>query len=219
MPDIPRAIPEKNGYYNVVVPYFLVVANQTRWGITNAKPLALNEEFGANWEPNYLSWSNDSVKNHLTIVNIDDFAVSMDDKIRSICEDIPYSKLSSADKLTLLIADKPTSYGKIHAQLEGPKMDVKKQVHGLTEMYLQNPLTPDSTAMPKGNMAVVLSYKGLAGLLDKDIAWGFDGIAAGNIYKIAHLPADDGKTLYTKSLYFHGVELGNCGVMCSSIMI
>ena len=219
MPDIPDDLPGKNTYYIGVVPYFNLPANQTRWGILPAKPTDLETYFTDNWEPAWADHEDGTSRTHETNVDIVIFASNMDGKIRSICRDIPTNKLSTADRIKILIAEDVTTHSEIHAQTTPPDIKWSKFLHLENDIVLQNPLTPDSAAMPYGNKAIILVYRGVAGLLDANIPWQFGGIAKTHIYRIMSTVADVNLTLYVKALYFHLDEKGNACVMIQTPII
>jgi hypothetical protein len=219
MPDIPDDLPGKNTYYVEVVPYFNEAANQSRWGILPAKPTDLETYFTDNWVPGWADHEDDTERTHETNVDIVIFASTMDGKIRSICRDIPVNTLNTTDRIKILIAPESTGGSTINAQTTPPDIKWSKTIHLENDINLQNPLTPDSKAMPYGNKALILVYRGAAGLLDANIPWQFGGIAKTHIYRIISTVADVNLTLYVKALYFHLDKKGNACVMIQNPII
>ena len=219
MPDFSDDLAGKNTQYEHIVPYVNVIANQSRWGIASTKPTDLQTYFDDNWVPAWHDHEDDTLRTTETNTNIWIFASGMESRIREICRDIPANKYSVADFIELYVAPPVDHRSPIHAQTDAPDIKWTKFAHLENDIDIQNPLTPASKKMPYGNKAIILVYRGAAGLLDADIPWQFGGIAKTHKFRIMHTIADVDKTLYVKAVYFHLDEKGNVCVMIKTPII
>ena len=198
---------ELNGYFNTVTVY--LPANEARLGIDAADLSALDTLYdNSTGEQEEDGWSqlwivyDDAAKVTTTIRNlIKARKQEMQTLLRKIYGDLPKSKLSEQDRLTLDLPERDTEPTTIQAVDFGPVISFDKIDNQIHILRFQNPETPDSNAMPAGQHVELQRHIGDAGLEDNDVPFAHFEDTGKHLFQVDYEPEDKGKTAYYRGRY------------------
>ena len=198
---------EINGYFNTVTVY--LPANAARLNIDAGDLSELDtlydnstgteEEDG--WSQLWIVYD-DKAKVNTTIRNLIKVRKKeIQTLLRKIFGDLPKSKLSEQDRLTLNLPKRDSQPTTIQALNFGPVIsfeEIKNQIHILR---FQNPETPDSNAMPAGQDVELDMYVGDSGIEDNDIPFAHFEDTGKHLFQVDFDPTDKEKTAYYRGRY------------------
>ena len=121
--------------------------------------------------------------------------------LRKIYGDLPKSKLSEQDRLTLHLPERDDEPTTVQAVDFGPVISFEKIDNQIHILRFQNPETPDSNAMPPGQHVELELYVGDSGIEDNDVPFAHFEDTGTHLFQVDHDPADKKKTAYYRGRY------------------
>ncbi len=121
--------------------------------------------------------------------------------LRKIYGDLPKSKLTEEDRLTLKLPKRDSEPTTVQALDFGPVISFEKIDNQIHILRFQNPETPDSNAMPPGQDVELQMYIGDAGLEDNDVPFAHFEDTGKHLFQVDHEPEDKRKTAYYRGRY------------------
>ncbi len=200
---------EINGYFTTVTVY--IPANAARLNIDAGYLSDLNDLYdngGGGVPENELGWSqlwvvyDDAAKVNTTIRNLIKVRKKeIQTLLRKIYGDLPKSRLTEQDRLTLNLPKRDSEPTTIQAVNFGPVISFEKIDNQIHILRFQNPQTPDSNAMPPGQNVELEMYIGDAGIEDNDIPFAHFEDTGKHLFQVDHEPEDKRKTAYYRGRY------------------
>ena len=195
----PRPDDDFNSYVKNVIEY--LIEEQARLRITDAD-LDDAMDLAVKWNDNWKIYSSETLSTKLSQKEKVDLRAKIEVCLRRIYLDLPVSVLTTKDKITLNIKGH-SSDSSTDISIVGfaPGMIGDENEHLCQTLKLQNPKTPDSTAMPHGHWVFLENFVGEAGLKDVDITFG-NGQNVSTAYHATKFVSEDlGKTSYYRARY------------------
>lgn len=198
-----------NDYSNLVVPY--LNANAVRLSVSAANLTALNliydngvmplPQNDLGWKQLWLLYFNDDTVTPTIKKLIKTRRAQLEKQLRLIYGDIPNSALTANDRTTLNLPLRDTNTTPIQPVNFSPVISFEEVRNGIQILRFQNPQTPDSNAMPAGQIAEVQTFVGNAGLPDNNIAFVPLRDTGKHLLQVNLLPAQKGQTAYYRARY------------------
>ncbi len=198
---------ELNGYFNTVKPYLDIHAARLNIdaGYLSELDTLYDNSTGVENED---GWSqlwvvfDDAAKVTPTVKNL----IRVRKKeiktlLRKIYGDLPKSKLTEQDRLTLKLPKRDTEPTTVQALNFGPVISFEKIDNQIHILRFQNPETPDSNAMPAGQHVELQMYVGDAGIEDNDVPFAHFEDTGKHLFQVDHEPEDKRKTAYYRGRY------------------
>ncbi len=203
----PDANSEINGYFNTVKPYLDTNASRLLIDSTYLSDFdtLYNNDSGVQeqdgWSQLWVKYDDPAVVN-TTIRNlIKARKKEIKELLRTIYGDLPQSKLTQQDRLTLHIPERDTEPTPVTAATHAPVISFEEVNNGIQIIRFQNPDTPDSNAMPPNQNVELDQYVGDAGIADNDIPFAHFEDTGKHLLKVDFDPTDKGKTAYYRARY------------------
>lgn len=203
----PTTNSELNGFFNSVTPY--LNANAARLLIDSTylgdldtlydNDSGVQEQDG--WSQLWVVYD-DAAKVNTTIRNlIKARKKEIKELLRTIYGDLPQSKLTEQDRLTLHLPERDTEPTTIQAATHAPVISFEEVNNGIQIIRFQNPDTPDSNAMPPNQDCEVDQYVGDADIADNDVPFAHMEDTGNHLLQVDFDPTDKGKTAYYRARY------------------
>jgi len=203
----PAPLPEFNDYIDIVVPY--LNTHSARLSVSGANLTGLNTLYSnADVPQNDLGWS----QLWILYSNVDTVTKTIRDivktrrgqletQLRLIYGDIPNSALTANDRNTLNLPLRDTTPTPIQPVDFAPVISFNEIRNGIQVLRFQNPQTPDSNAMPEGQVVEIQTFVGEAGLADNAIVFVPLRDSGKHLLKVTLLPTQKGDTAYYRARY------------------
>ena len=187
------------------VPFPPAGGDPAKWEIWEIPQADMQElvDGQATYQPFYDEWSDEDKRNDEIV---EDHQREHDIYEKLIREFVAQwlrsnDKLDTGDLAGLGLTVPDTEPTAIPAVDFAPDLSFKKVSTGIQIVRIKNPETPDSNAMPPNQKAEVQSFVGDAGLADNDVPFAPLQDSGKHLLKVAHLPAQKGKTAYFRARY------------------
>ncbi len=198
---------EINGYFNSVIPY--LTANAARLLIDSTylsdldtlydNSTGVEEEDG--WSQLWVVYD-DAAKVNTTIRNlIKARKKQIKELLQKIYGDLPKSKLTQQDRLTLHIPERDTEPTPVPVATHAPVISFEEVNNGIQIVRFQNPDTPDSNAMPPNQHVELEQYVGDSGIADNDVPFHHFEDTGKHLLTVEFDPTDKEKTAYYRARY------------------
>ena len=115
--------------------------------------------------------------------------------------DIPNSVLTVDDRSALRLNQNKKGKTRVSRMKRAPNYSLVKTFHLLHRLRFQNPLTPESRAMPYKQHIVLECYIGAAGIADKDVQWVNAQDVTRAFFNKTFSEGDVSKTAYYRACY------------------
>ena len=203
----PQPISEFNNYVDTVTPF--LNANAARLVISAGYITTLNTLFdqpgvtppNLGWKQLWVIYSDESTVTKAIREIIKTRRGQLELHLRKIYNDIPASTLTETDRLTLHLPQRDTNPTPVQPVDFAPVISFDAFKNSMHVLRFQNPETPDSNAMPKGQKIELHYYVGAAGLPDNDVPFTLWGDNGKHLLRIQYQPNQKGLTAYYRARY------------------
>ena len=190
---------DKNNYYNTVIPYINLPANQTRFNTPATVLTALNAKY-ALWTPNWTKLNDTDLCTHNVVELKNTLEVEIDGILDAVYGDIPDSVLTAVDMSKFLIfARKLASAAVVSAVAPGFALDTIGHLWAI--FHFTNTASPSSKEAPVGNFIFFETYVGAAGIADADVPFANGNVTSAASHTFHFVNGQVGKTCYVHCYY------------------
>ena len=198
-PLIPTTDDGKNSFYNTVVPYIVLPANQLRFNTPAGILSILNSNY-AQWTPNWLKMKDDTQRTTAVVDLKDTLEKAIDEDIDDVYADIPDSVLTATDKAIFQIFPRKVASSAVPSSI-APGFAMDTIGHLWAKFLFHNTANPTSKEAPAGNFIFFETYVGAAGIADAAVVFADGNVTSSSTHTFHFTEAQVGQTCYVHCFY------------------
>lgn len=186
--------------------------------IAPAKITIIND-LKALWDPQWTLYINPDLVTKAVRKKIKDMRIEIEDALTNIYDNIPDDLLTTDDRIALHLPKRDTVLTPVGVIDHSPTLTEGKISHLNHKVRIQDPQTPDSKAMPKGQTVVIESFVGEPKLLPNQIAFGDPTPWGKHIKPFTYTEEQVGKAAYYRARFVnkHGDKSSYSATLCMLI--
>jgi hypothetical protein len=198
-PLIPTTDDGKNSFYNIVVPYIVMPANQLRFNTPTGILGFLNSNY-AQWGPNWLKLKDDTQRTTAVVDLKDTLEKAIDEDIDDVYADIPETVLTATDKAIFHIFPRKVASPAVVSSI-APGFALDLIGHLWAKFLFHNTANPSSKEAPAGNFIFFETYIGAAGIANADVVFANGNVTSSASHTFHFTESQVGQTCYVHCFY------------------
>lgn len=187
-----------NSYTDTTIPY--LITNAKRLGISEAN-VTLIKGLQGSWDANWTMFKDPMQHTSIVTKTKTDLRHQIEVAMRTVFGDIPQSALTATDRTVLNVKERDTHGSRVGVMNHAPTVVIDETIHLQHTLRFADPESPDSNAMPNGQMIVLQSFVGKAGLAADAIAFNNSQNVTRFLATVGFTDAQVGQTCYYRCCY------------------